>query len=820
MMTDNVYYRPILPLLIAMMAGISLGAIHPGYGAIAWLVICVCIIIVTVALLFPAVKFASVPISLQTLATGRALVFFFGLGYLAILHWTAPVFPDNHISRFSDNQYRQVSGTIVTKPVSRPHGSKFVLAARSLTLEGRCFPVTGKIRVTMGGQGPDLSVGDDISFSGKLKPLHNFNNPGGFNYRGYMAAQQIWCRTYTRGKNIVWGGRSPHQNMAMSLARLRVRLARFIDNAVEGRSGPILKALLVGDRSDIPDTDRNIFNRAGVGHLLAISGLHIGIVATVAFYFFNRVLSLSPFLLLRAWTKKGGALLAMLPVLGYALVAGMSPSTQRATIMIFVFLMTFWFEREQDPINTLAIAAVLILIYFPPALFSISFQLSFTAVLAIMLGLPFFRRPETRKPAFWQRIAFRLIIFFAITLMAIVGTLPLTLYYFNQVSLVGLIANGIGVPLIGFGVVPLGLAALCFYPFCPQAAAMGIQVAGYVLEKAVFLLDLIAHLPFSAVRTITPSILEIACYYIFFLVVFKMRGKRWRRAMVMIVTLTLGADIAYWTHERFWRNDFRATIIDVGQGSAALLEFPRGYCMLIDGGGFATNTSFDVGEKIIAPFLWRRKIKTVETLVLSHPNSDHLNGLLYIAGQFNVKNVWSNHQAVNTMGYKQFVDIIRKEAIRWPCFPDIPRTSIVNGTKVQILYPPGNFLDNRMMAQNLNNNSLVLRCQYGSRSILFPGDIEGVAEKELVQLSGSDIASTVLVAPHHGSKTSSTDVLLAATDPEFVVISAGWNNRFGFPHPSVLKRYQNHGCRIYRTDLNGAVTITTDGCTLDIDPFI
>ena len=209
MMTDNVYYRPILPLLIAMMAGISLGAIHPGYGVIAWLVICFCMIIVAGVLFFPAVKFGSVPISSQALATSSALVLFLGLGYLAILHWMAPVFPDNHITHFSDNQYRQISGTIVSNPIIHPHGTKFILAARSLTLAGRFFPVTGKARVTVGGQAPDLSVGEDISFAGKLRPLHNFNNPGGFDYRGYMAAQQIWCSTYTRGKNILRVGTTP-----------------------------------------------------------------------------------------------------------------------------------------------------------------------------------------------------------------------------------------------------------------------------------------------------------------------------------------------------------------------------------------------------------------------------------------------------------------------------------------------------------------------------------------------------------------------------------------------------------------------------------
>lgn len=819
-MTDKFYYRPILPLLIVMMAGISLGAALPGYAVIAWPVIWVGMTVVAGAFFYVEGKPGLRQVSTQAIATGTSLVLFFALGYLAVLHWTAPVFPDNHIKHFSDNHHRQISGTIISRPVIRSYARKFVLSARSLTIDHRSFPVTGKIRVTVGGQGPDLAVGDTISFRGRLKSLHNFNNRGGFNYRQYMALQEIWCSTYTRGKHVVLMDTSPSQSIALSLTRMRERLACFIDKSVHDRSGPILKALLIGDRSGISTAVRNIFNRAGVGHLLAISGLHIGIVATVSFYLFSRLLSLWPFLLRRAWTRKSAALLAMLPVVGYALIAGMSPSTQRAVVMICLFLMTFWFEREQDSINTLAIAAGLILICFPPALFSISFQLSFTAVLFIILGLPFFRVPDTVHTRPCYPIVRKMVVFFGVTFMAIVGTLPLTLYYFNQVSLVGLLANSIGVPLIGFVVVPLGLAALCFFPFSPPAASLGIQAAGIVLGKALDLLDLIAGLPFAAVRTITPSLLEIGCYYILFLVVFSMRRNRWGKVIAMIALLTLGADIMYWAHERFWRNDFKTTIIDVGQGSAALLEFPRGYCMLIDGGGFSDNSNFDVGEKIIAPFLWRRKIKTIETVVLSHPNADHLNGLLYITRQFNVKNVWSNHQVVKTMGYKQFMEIIRTENIRWPCFKDIPRTSMFNGVKVQILYPPQDFLDDRRTWQNLNNNSLVLRCAYGSKSILFPGDIEAPAEKELVRISGADLESTVLVAPHHGSETSSTDILLAKTDPDVVVISAGWNNRFHFPHPAVLQKYQNLGCIIYRTDLNGAVTITTDGRTLDIDPFI
>jgi len=263
-------------------------------------------------------------------------------------------------------------------------------------------------------------------------------------------------------------------------------------------------------------------------------------------------------------------------------------------------------------------------------------------------------------------------------------------------------------------------------------------------------------------------------------------------------------------------------MIDVGHGNAALLELPYGQTMLVDGGGFSDNRVFDVGASIVAPFLWRQKIRTVDTLVLSHANSDHLNGLIYIAENFHVKRVWLNHESADTFGYRLFMETIKKNTIQLPVYPNIIGVHDINGVRINIMYPPVDFQDKSRTEpwRNLDNDSLVLKASFGQVSFLFPGDIKISAEHRLVSTIGDKLKSTVLLAPHHGSKTSSTQSFLEKVNPEVVVISSRYNSRFGFPHPAVLKRYQDMGCRVLKTAQNGAISMRTDGRTLTIMPTV
>jgi competence protein ComEC len=393
------------------------------------------------------------------------------------------------------------------------------------------------------------------------------------------------------------------------------------------------------------------------------------------------------------------------------------------------------------------------------------------------------------------------------------------MFYFNQISKIGILVNLFIIPLIGFVVVPMGLTSVFLYSVYEPVASLCIKGSSYVIEKSISIVTFFSDMSFAAEKTFTPTLLEIIFFYLVIFTVLNIKKKRIVKYSVISLVLFLMFDTAYWTHERFFHDDLRVTVLDVGQGSSALLEIPGGQTVLIDGGGFSDNTYFDIGERVVGPFLWRKKIMTVDTLILSHPNSDHLNGLIYIAKHFKVKHLWTNGETAKTFGYKNLMEVIKEHKIDMPAFETVSRKKTLNGVSLEILYPERNFLSKLKSDRwrNRNNNSIVVKAAFGKTSIVFPGDIMARAEIELIALKRDELKSTVLISPHHGSKTSSTDLFLDAVKPEYIVISSGWRNRFGFPHPRILEKYHAHGYTILRTDISGAITMITDGENIKLE---
>jgi competence protein ComEC len=858
-MNDNIFFRPFIPLLIAFICGILLGSASVGFEIWVVTVVIVC------------AGFCLLQIWRLKCAFNVPFLLFVALGYLAIQPWIFPRYPANHIIHYADTQRWDIVGHISTRPRQNNNRFRFDVRVASLHRNHQSLVVTGKLRVTVIGDVPNLAAGDMIRFTSHIRAINNFKNPGGFDYKRYLALKGIWASAYVKADKLSILEKVPPGSPFGILNQARDSFGKSIEKSGDNQAHGVLKALIIGDRSQITEETRQVFHRTGAGHLLAISGLHIGIVASVAFFLFHWLMLRIKTLLRRAWTRKAAALLSLIPVFIYGMVAGFSPSTQRAVIMVAIVLMTFLFEREQDPVNTLSLAALVILVLDPPSLFSISFQLSFTAVFSIIYGLSRVQnrvlelKPQPKNN--WRTgMAKKLFAFFLVSFFAICGTLPLVAFYFNQISVVGLVANFLAVPLVGFITVPLGLTALFISPFSLTLASWFIAAASKILFFVLEILDFMASLPFAAVKTITPSLLEIGCIYILgwalldiygdqsnptgelcgdnglkvnanssepnvsrfilsggrckplrkVLQLFACKGFKQKvpaKMAIILVLVTLLADTSYWLYQRFWHPNLRITVIDVGQGSASLLELPGGQTILIDGGGFSDNSAFDVGEKIIAPFLWRNKIRTVDTLILSHPNSDHLNGLIYIAKYFNVKRVWSNNEKRKTIGYHNFTKVVANRNITLPVYANMFHEHCINGVNLIFLYPPHDFLNKRDKEKwrNTNNNSLVVQASFGNMSFLFPGDIMAAAEKELVRLAGDQLASTVLIAPHHGSRSSSSEIFLDQVRPEVVIVSSGRNRRLKFPHPTVLRRYENRGYNIFRTNINGAICLTTDG---------
>jgi competence protein ComEC len=330
-----------------------------------------------------------------------------------------------------------------------------------------------------------------------------------------------------------------------------------------------------------------------------------------------------------------------------------------------------------------------------------------------------------------------------------------------------------------------------------------------------------SQLPFAGIRTITPSLIEVGLYYAFAWTLFNYRRTRLAKTLLAGLVIILIVDGSYWLHRRYGCHELALTVLDVGQGSSALLELPGGPCILVDGGGFYDNR-FDVGARVVAPFLWQKKISTVDILVLSHLHPDHLNGLLFIARHFHVREVWMTEERVNTGAYQEFLDIIERKGIRVVGLGELVRPRVVHGVRFEVLHPPLDFVERKAQEgwRSLNNNSLVLKATFGDVSFICAGDIEAEAETELVHLACDRLRTNVLLVPHHGSKSSSTMPFLNCIQPDIAVVSSGWKNIFRFPHDEVLHRYEAKGCEIFRTDLQGAITLTTDGHEVTVQTFL
>ncbi len=868
--SDRIYYRPLIPLLIAFIAGIAAANFLSNYlfGQISWPAIAG-ILVSTGMLIFSIASHKDAKLF--------PLILFFCLGYYALTPWLPTSFAQDHVKSYINDPMKwELSGIIDDPPLSQDYRTVCILDQIRLSRPSKGvqeFPVRGKIRAIIYGKSDALTIGNRLIFESKIKSFTNFKNPGGFDYIKYMAFKQIWGNAYTSYQKIAIGPSG--NNIDKNLSLIRQKIATLINQSSEGDANAILKALILGSRQEISKPLRKAFNRAGISHLLAISGLHIGIVASFAFFLFTRIFSRFNLFLQHAWTRKSAAVLSLFPILLYGIIAGMSPSTQRAVIMVGVFLLTFLLEREHNLINTVAVAGLIILIISPPSLFSISFQLSFAAVLAITYGTSkiFQSREKPENPL--TSLLSTVYTFFIVSGLAIMGTAPLTMFYFNQISLTGIFTNLIFIPLIGFAVVPLGLfSVLILMPVCSEVAVWGLRICDFILTFSIEWIYHISELPYAAVKTITPSFIEIICAYVllgsvlylFFpnteqslntkphnkaidnikpqqhannelllksqiwsqnkrintfyhkaLKVFKigLSGRQWALILTGITFFVLSADIYYWIGKRWGKDDLTVSIIDVGQGNAALLEIPGGQCILIDGGGYSNNKIFDIGEKVIAPFLWHKKIKTIETVILTHYDSDHLNGLIFILKHFNVKQILANHDPGTCFKNKEFNQIISDKQINYPLYNRFPKKRNINGVTLKILYPLENFAARAINDswRDSNNNSMVVQVNFENQSILFPGDIMQKAEEELIDINDA-LQSTIMVAPHHGSSSSSSPIFLKTVNPEYIIVSAGYQNRFGFPSPDVLLRYEKNQIITYRTDVTGCVCMTSNGNSL------
>ncbi|MBI5683128.1 MAG: DNA internalization-related competence protein ComEC/Rec2 [Deltaproteobacteria bacterium] len=786
-------HRPIIPVLISFVSGIVIATYYPiSEDIIFSLLIAILLFAILLLLkrigLYPAIYLA-----------------FFFLGSLLMFQEINPVLPPNHIKNIIGDKKEKlnIQGKLYRSPERFTDRTRLYVEAERLFKENDPVSINGKILLTVDSPDVNLRYGDRIRFISKTSKPRNFGNPGEYDYKWHFEREGIYAKGFMENERwIVPEGRETHF-LWTGLENIRKALNDLIDKTASNNKG-IMKALLIGESGEIPKEIRAIFAKTGTSHILAMSGLHIGIVAFVVYSLFYKILIQSEKLTLKFNIRKLAAAASIPPVLFYGLIAGMPVSTQRAVIMVIVFILALIINREKDLFNTLALAAFVILIISPSAVYDISFQLSFASVAAIVYLMPKFKTSgsEPLPHSRYIRLRDKIITGLLVSIAASLGTSLIVAYHFHRVSITGIFANLIAVPLIGFIIVSMELAAGAVSLFSFMLAKFIMQTASIILSFSVWIIELFSRLPYSSIWVSAPTVFEFVLFYFLIISITEIRRAGFVKYAVIVLTIILIGDYGYWYYKVNYNKDLKVTFLSIGQGDSALVEFPKGTRMLVDGGGFR-DSDFDTGERLIAPFLWKSKIKTIDYIVMSHPQSDHFKGLKFIAENFNVKEFWWNGDNSLSPEFKELMQTIEKKNIKKRSID--MEVMDINGVKIESLNPI-----KPEVISDKNNASLVMRLSFGKVGFLFTGDIEKEAEESLLK-EGKDIKADVLKVPHHGSQTSSTEGFIRDVSPQIAVISLGYANPFRFPHESVVERYQDMGIKIMRTDTVGAVTVETDG---------
>lgn len=733
----------------------------------------------------------------------------FGSGYIRHRQILHPNFPAHHLRSVMDESSQlYLEGALHYEPERLPQRSRWVVRSQRIWHPTGAQEITGDLLLGVRQMKREWHYGDQIRLW--VRPLvpRESGNPGGFDYRSFLARRQIYATAFLEdddGLELI--GRKS-SGFWHKIEYLRREIRRFIESHFSPRNGALMKALVVGDMGGISKDVRADFTAAGVNHVLSISGLHVGMLGLVIFLGIRFLGLFSAALLLQWNLLKIATFFSFLAVLFYTALAGAMIPTVRSAIMIGIYELAVLLDREEELFSSLAFAALLIGLVWPGAVMDISFQLSFLAVLFIVVGLRKLgqsrsvQRPRVlpQERGWWQRWLRPIGLYVAVPILATVGTGPLIAHYFGHLSLVGFFSNLIVVPLVGFMVVPLGLLIGFLSLLAPGLVLPLIRLAEPALSLTHGLVRFFSHLPFANISVPAPNLWEVGVLYFLILSILFLRRGTYLLVLLGVLSAWVVGGSLYWWHERWNRKELRVTYLSVGHGDAAVVELPGSKVLLIDAGGTAIG-EFDTGEGIIAPFLRSRKILKVDYLLVSHPRVDHYGGMRTILEQFAPSEFWSGPSRGRTVRYEEMEEAVQKSSARIFFLGSGQPCRLIDGVRFCVLYPPEN---------KTGDTSVVMRLSFGRVDFLFAGDIEERDETILLRQE-ADLSSAVLKVPRHGSLSSSTKEFIAGVKPRLAIFSVGHRNAFGLPRKEVVARYAEAGSRILRTDQDGAIIVETDG---------
>lgn len=748
-------------------------------------------------------------------------IFFLGMAF----YCHSLILPSSHIANLTTDEPVRIllRGTVADDPIvsDTPYGTKkirFTLNSNFAKVDDKWKIVTGLVSVSISSKNDRrYQYGDELLLDGMLSKPHSLRNPGLFNYANYLAIKEIY--SYIRVKDsrlvkIIGHGRT-NWLMASSY-KIRDRLNDILDKRFKMPYGGFLKSIITGERMGLGEEIEDDFIKTGTVHVIAISGLQVGLIAGIVLAIFG---------LLRI-PKRINLVLTLIMLLFYSLMTGANPPIMRAVIMFFIFVAGYLINRDADILNSLSLAALIILLWNPKELFDPSFQLSFISIAGTILLCPvidtFLGIPDAFKMPVGSKVRLYFLKSISVSIAAWLASWPLVAAYFNIVSPVSVVANLIVIPAL----FALSAASFLFFAANFLSPFLGGMVSGIVsrIEQILFAINhVLAQLPLAYFRMKAPGKIFLVIYYFFLLwlfifpdpLLFK-RLKIYKKHAVIIFLVALNI-FAYSEIYSIFRKNLAITFLDVGQGDSAFIELPGRGNILIDGGSGGEDEKFDIGKSVVAPYLWNRGVRVIDAVIATHFHEDHIGGIIYVLENFKVGCVIDNGAlSVGNKIHDRYMRLIKEKRIRHLTVGEGDTIEIFRGIKLSVLNPP----KGEGLADS-NEDSLSIKLTYKNFSCLFCGDMKSNSLDRLLSY-GKFLESDVIKIPHHGGSPGnkiSSRKFFERVSPKISIISVGMVNSYNMPSPEVLNIITSLNSICYSTKDYGAIQIFADSNGYEILPY-
>lgn len=743
-----------------------------------------------------------------------ALILFFGIFKSNIDFF---YFPDNSIKYFSDtgkNIKVKLRGIVCDIPDYDSNRVRFIMHSREVISGNDTIEVSGdlisdirkdiykKINLII----PEIEPGDEVMLTGKLSEAPGKRNPGEFDYKKYLEINNIHKIFFVTGYDNI--ELISKDNLDFFYGNIIFPAKYFalhnIDENYEGDESAYLKGLVTGERSNISNEMKESFVNAGVMHLIAVSGLNVAYI----------IISLTLILSLFRMRLLPRTLIIIIFLIFYCFFTGNSPSIVRASIMGILVLIAFFLERKINFFNAIGIALMGILIYDSKQLFDPGFILSFTAIISMAVFVNvfenlFLKKLRVQKSKIKKFLLWTSALFFT-TLAAQIGTLPVTVIYFEKISIVSLIANIIAVPLANLSLA-IGFFQILTAIFSGYLSSVISEVNNLLLTVQILFIKLCAEWKFAYFELSKIDLRDIIFYYLFLIFLVAIKSKYIFKIIISILMFggifLLKSDL---------NPKLKVSFLDIGQGDCSLIQTPDGKTILVDCGRVSYN--FDSGERTIAPYLKRNGISKIDLLILTHLHNDHIGGVNYILDNFGIGKILESGQKVNSSLIKKMDSLIISKNINREVIRAGDLIDEMNNMRLYFFFPTNKFVNENGYTSdnNLNNGSVVFILKYNESEFLFTGDVEEAGEKFLSDAYSDFLKTDVLKVAHHGSITSTSIPFIIKNKPVYAVISCGMFNKFNHPSDVVLNRLEKTGTSTFRTDLDAAVIMESDGYEINI----